>query len=52
MVVGPFGHTTLKMQNTIKVLKSRYCQKLGIPQDVSQACFEVTALLNLGLFSL
>jgi hypothetical protein len=39
MMVGPFGHTTLKMQNTIKVLKARYCQKLGIPQDVSRACF-------------
>jgi hypothetical protein len=33
--VGPFGHTPLKMQNTLKVLKARYRQKLGIPQVVS-----------------
>jgi hypothetical protein len=33
------------MQNTLKVLKARYCQKLGIPQDVSQASFEITTLL-------
>jgi hypothetical protein len=50
--VGPFGHTPLKTQNTLKVLKARYCQKLGIPQEVSQACFEITTLLNLGLISL
>jgi hypothetical protein len=49
--VDPFDHTPLKMQNTLKVLKARYCQKLSIPQDVSQACFEIT-LLNLGLISL
>ncbi len=23
--VGTFGHTPLKMQNTLKVLKTRYC---------------------------
>ncbi len=44
--VGPFGHTPLKTQNTLKVLKARYCQKLGIPQEVSQACFEITTLLK------
>jgi hypothetical protein len=43
--VGPFDHTPLKMQNTLNFLKARYCQKLGIPQDVSQACFEITTLL-------
>ncbi len=35
MGVGPFGHTPLKWQNTLKVLKARYLQKLGIPQVVS-----------------
>ncbi len=50
--VGSFDHTPLKMQNTLKLLKARNSQKLGIPQDVSQACFEITTLLNLGLISL
>jgi hypothetical protein len=33
--VSAFGHTPLKMQNTLKVLKARYHQKLGIPHVVS-----------------
>jgi hypothetical protein len=33
--VGPFGQTPLKMQITLKVLKARYRQKLGIPRVVS-----------------
>jgi hypothetical protein len=33
-------------------VKERYCQKLGVPPDVSQACFEIITLLNLGLISL
>jgi hypothetical protein len=34
------------MQNTLKVLKARYRQKLGIPQVVSYACFKISTLLK------
>ena len=50
--VGLFGHTPLKMQIPLKVLKARYRQKLGIPQVVSYACFKISTLLYLGLISL
>jgi hypothetical protein len=46
--VGSSAHTTLYMQNTLKVLKARYCKKLSIPQALSYACSEITILPNLG----
>jgi hypothetical protein len=40
------------MQISLKVLKVRYRQKLGIPQAEPYACFEITIVPILGLISL
>ena len=50
--VGPFGHTPLKMLNTLKVLKARCCQKLAIPQVLSYPYFKITILPNFALIRL
>ena len=50
--VGPIGPSLPYMQISLKVLKVRYRQKLGIPQAGSKACFESTTVSILGLISL
>jgi hypothetical protein len=50
--VGPIGPSLPYMQISLKVLKVRYRQKLGIPQAGSYACFEITIVPILGLISL
>jgi hypothetical protein len=50
--VGPIGPSLPYMQIPLKFLKVRYRQKLCIPQDGSEACFETTTVPILDLISL
>jgi hypothetical protein len=50
--VGPIGPSLPYMKIPLKVLKVRYRQKLCIPQDGSEACFETTTVPILDLISL
>ena len=50
--VGPFGPSLPYMQISLKVLKLRFRQKLGIPQAGSYACIEITTVPILDLISL
>jgi hypothetical protein len=50
--VGPFGPSLPYMQISLKVLKVRYRQKLGIPQAGSYACIEITTVPIFDLLSL
>ena len=50
--VGPFGPSLPYMQISLKVLKVRYRQKLGIPQAGSYARIEITTVRILDLISL
>ena len=52
MGVGPIGPSLPYMQIPLKVVKVRYRQKLCIPQDGSEACFETTTVPILDLISL
>jgi hypothetical protein len=50
--VGPFGPSLPYLQISLKVLKVRYRQKLGIPEAGSYACIEITTVPILTLISL
>ncbi len=50
--VGPIGPAPANMQISLKVLKVRFRQKLGIPQAGSKACFKTTMEYTLSLISL
>ncbi len=50
--VGPIGPSPSYMQISLKVLKVRYRQKLGIPEAGSWACFEIRMVPILDLICL